>query len=48
VPQLSVSSPTVTEAISLTEDAIDAIMAGRVAGFSDTVAVMPCGAAKRR
>jgi hypothetical protein len=36
LPQLSVSSPTVTEAISRTEDAIDAILAGRVAGFSDT------------
>jgi len=30
LPQLSVSSPTVTEAIARTEDAIDAIMTGRV------------------
>jgi hypothetical protein len=36
LPQLSVSSPTVTEAISRTEDAINAILAGRVSGFSDT------------
>src|SRR3954468_10603721 len=36
LPQLSVSSPTVTEAISRTEDAINAILAGHVAGFSDT------------
>src|SRR3954468_8586617 len=34
--QLSVSSPTVTEALSRTEDAINAILAGGVAGFSDT------------
>ena len=31
LPQLSVSSPTVTEAISRTEDAINAILAGHVA-----------------
>ena len=36
MPQLSVSSPTVTEAISRTEDAINAIMTGRVAGFAPT------------
>ena len=36
LPQLSVSSPTVTEAISRTEDVINGILAGRVAGFSDT------------
>ena len=36
LPQLSVSSPTVTEAISRTEDTINAILAGRVGGFSDT------------
>src|SRR4051812_38212929 len=36
LPQLSVSSPTVTEAISRTEDTINAILAGRVGGFSGT------------
>ena len=33
LPQLSVSSPSVTDAIARTEDAINAIMTGRVAGI---------------
>jgi len=36
LPQLSVSSPTVTDATSRTEDAINAIMTGRVARFAPT------------